>query len=120
MRISDWSSDVCSSDLGLAITTGGDVVELWGETPFVEHADDAERGPVETHAAANAVAALEQAFVQGLGNHHHARAACILGGAPASSMEEGNVEHREEVGAGEAGLQHEWRQALLEIGRAHV
>src|SRR3546814_14418032 len=77
MRISDWSSDVCSSDLGLAITTGGDVVELWGETPFVEHADDAERGPVETHAAANAVAALEQAFVQGLGNHHHARAACI-------------------------------------------
>src|SRR3546814_13432783 len=110
MRISDWSSDVCSSDLvaaarhlqvargrerhehlfGLAITTGGDVVELWGETPFVEHADDAERGPVETHAAANAVAALEQAFVQGLGNHHPARAACLLRGAPASSMEDGN------------------------------
>src|SRR3546814_10995010 len=99
MRISDWSSDVCSSDLGLAITTGGDVVELWGETPFVEHADDAERGPVETHAAAHAVAALEHAFVQGLGNHHHARAACLLRGAPAPSLAEGHVAHRQRAGA---------------------
>src|SRR3546814_15677245 len=40
MRISDWSSDVCSSDLAAALATGGisesRLAELVGATPFVE------------------------------------------------------------------------------------
>src|SRR3546814_9396561 len=30
MRISDWSSDVCSSDLGLSVTAGADVTQEGG------------------------------------------------------------------------------------------
>src|SRR3546814_14495304 len=35
MRISDWSSDVCSSDLFAKENEGGDVLILYGDVPFV-------------------------------------------------------------------------------------
>src|SRR3546814_16853604 len=34
MRISDWSADVCSSDLGIARAAGADEVVVYGRQPF--------------------------------------------------------------------------------------
>src|SRR3546814_7067142 len=58
MRISDWSSDVCSSDLGEHFRA---VVEVAGElrpADMLEHAD--RDGPVEGLAARGKVAVIDQ------------------------------------------------------------
>src|SRR3546814_13460783 len=50
MRISDWSSDVCSSDL--TVRTRGDVDRIAGELPAVEHAVVVGGGYIGLEAAA--------------------------------------------------------------------
>src|SRR3546814_16613899 len=55
MRISDWSSDVCSSDLIVGVhtvRTRGDVDRIAGELPAVEHAVVVGGGSIGLEAAA--------------------------------------------------------------------
>src|SRR3546814_9833647 len=72
MRISDWSSDVCSSDLGALGTlgqrvAGHDVVAVAGDDGVVAAQHDARPGEVAVVAA---LAAVAEAVVQRVAGDH--------------------------------------------------
>ncbi|MNV43955.1 hypothetical protein D3C71_1356910 [compost metagenome] len=64
------------------------------------------------HILADAVFALEQFFVEHLGDHGHTATAFILAGAPALAVQEGRLEHREEVRRGVAHLDAEGLECI--------
>src|SRR3546814_11387033 len=106
MRISDWSSDVCSSDLRLAVevagvalgvVAAGHAVEQRPRAPVVEHAEDAHRRAAHLQLAADAVRAAEQLLVEVGGNHRNACALIAVLRPPGAAVAEPHYAPRDKV-----------------------
>ncbi len=91
----------------LAEAAGGEVEELRFGIPFLHHADDAEALAIHADVLADAVAALVQLVVQGLGDDHHACAAVVVLAGPGTAVLHRHVEHREEISRGPARIDRE-------------
>src|SRR3546814_7174456 len=91
MRISDWSSDVCSSDLKLYAAPGNPGIEIHAECVPVA-ADDLDGliAFVRAHAIAFVVVGPEAPLVAGLADRLRAEGVAVFGPGAAAARLEGS------------------------------